>query len=123
MTEPVEVCVAGMRWQVAAEYRDLLLDAHGLRLEEWLRAGQASFVKQGTHRVVYRVVLPELDFHVKHARVSGTRGWLRGWVRESKARREYELARSAAGRGVPPLVPQAVGESATHAFAGLLVLQ
>src|SRR6202007_822118 len=96
-------------------------DAQGLRLEEWLRTGRASVVKHGEHRAVYRVVLPGLDFYVKHAKGAGTRNWLRGWVRASKARREYDRACAVAARGIPTAVPLALGESATNAGDSFLI--
>ncbi len=102
----------GLRWQVAAEYRDALLGPDGLRLAEWLATGRARVVKHGPHRTVYRVVLPEVDCYVKHCRVPDGRAWLRECVRPAKARGEYERCRAVAARGVPTVTPLAVGEAA-----------
>src|SRR5437867_8646146 len=91
----------GFRWSLAPDLRAELFDARGLKLAEWIRAGQAHVVKQGPHRVVYRVELPGLQFYLKHNRVADTRAWLRQLVRPSKARLEYQSALTVAARGVP----------------------
>jgi tRNA A-37 threonylcarbamoyl transferase component Bud32 len=104
-----------MRWHVHPEYWDLFLGSDGLRLAEWLRTGQATVVKHGPHRTVYRVQLPEGDFFLKHYRLHDARAVLRELVRPAKARMEYERARAVAARGIPTVVPLACGEVA-HAF-------
>jgi tRNA A-37 threonylcarbamoyl transferase component Bud32 len=101
----------GCRWQVVPEYQEVLLGRHGLRLAEWLEAGNARIVKHGTHRTVYRVVLPGLDFHLKHFRLHDGRAWLRECIRPSKARLEYERSLAVARRGVPTITPLAIGEA------------
>jgi tRNA A-37 threonylcarbamoyl transferase component Bud32 len=111
MSPPVEMTVGGVRWWVAPECRDHLFGPAGLRLEEWLRAGQACVVKHGPHRVVYRIELPGLRCHLKHNRIADTRSWLRQLVRASKARSEYGRALAVARRGVPTIVPLALGEA------------
>jgi tRNA A-37 threonylcarbamoyl transferase component Bud32 len=111
MSPPLEITVGGIRWWVAPECRDHLFGAAGIRLEEWLRGGQASVVKQGPHRAVYRIELPGLRCHLKHNRVADVRSWLRGLVRPSKARMEYRQALRVAARGVPTFVPLALGEA------------
>ncbi|MBV9124151.1 MAG: phosphotransferase [Planctomycetes bacterium] len=92
------------------EYRDQLVGPDGLRLEEWLRTGQARVVKQGPHRAVYRVELPDLTCYLKHNLLHNTRAWLRQWIRPSKARMEYQRALALAQRQVPTVVPLALGE-------------
>jgi tRNA A-37 threonylcarbamoyl transferase component Bud32 len=104
--------VAGdVRWEVEARYRDVLLGPDGLRLAEWLAAGQARVVKHGPHRTVYHVTLPEIDCHVKHCRIPDGRAWLRECLRGPKARGEYERCLAVAARGVPTVTPLAVGEA------------
>jgi tRNA A-37 threonylcarbamoyl transferase component Bud32 len=118
MSESVVLVAGGVRWQLQpallAELpgRDLgrLFGPDGLRLDEWLAAGQAQVVKHGPHRTVYRVVRGGLDFHVKHNRAADRRARLREFVRGSKARSEYEKALAVADHGVPTVVPLAVGE-------------
>jgi tRNA A-37 threonylcarbamoyl transferase component Bud32 len=102
----------GLRWEVADGYRDVLLGPDGLRLAEWLAAGQAHVVKHRPHRTIYRVVLPEVDCYVKHDRVTDARAWLRGCARPPKARGEHARYLAAAARGVPTLTPLAVGAAA-----------
>jgi tRNA A-37 threonylcarbamoyl transferase component Bud32 len=101
-----EVC-----WHVLPECREQLLGPDGLRLDEWLRAGQAVVVKHGPHRTVYRVSLPGLRFYLKQYRLSDIRSKLRQLVRPSKARAEYQRALAVAGRDVPTVGPLAVGEA------------
>ena len=100
-----------LHWEAAPEVRDVLLGPEGLRLAEWLEKGQAQIVKQGPHRTVYRVVLPEVDCYVKHCRVYDTRAWLRKCFRPSKARGEYQRCLAVAARGVPTVTPLAIGEA------------
>jgi serine/threonine protein kinase len=99
----------GVRWQIRPGMEHLFGPA-GLRLDEWLAAGQARIVKHGPHRTVYHVVLPGLDFYLKHNRLADYRARLRELVRPSKARGEHENARAVAARGVPTFEPLALGE-------------
>lgn len=110
MSESTVLVSGGVRWQIQPGL-EFLFGPDGLRLDEWLAAGQAHVVKHGPHRTVYHVVLPELDFFVKHNRLADGRAWLRELVRPSKARGEYEHALAAAARGVPTFEPLAVGET------------
>jgi serine/threonine protein kinase len=109
MAQAVEVNAGGIRWRIQSEYRDQLLGRDGLRLDEWLSAGQAQVVKHGPHRTVYRVALPGLDVHVKHYRLMDLRAWLRELVRPAKAWLEYRRALAIAARQVPTVEPLAVG--------------
>ena len=114
--------VGGFRWSVDPALQHSLLDHAGLRLPHWLSAGQAHIVKQGPHRIVYRVELPGLSFYLKHNRVTDTRTWIRQLVRPSKARQEFDRALAVAGRGVPTAAPLALGEQpARHGGESYLV--
>jgi Lipopolysaccharide kinase (Kdo/WaaP) family len=75
-------------------------------------------IKQGPHRSVYRLALPGLDCHIKHNRLMNGRAWLRELVRPAKALIEYHRARAVARRGVPTIVPIAVGARSTWAGPG-----
>jgi tRNA A-37 threonylcarbamoyl transferase component Bud32 len=110
MAPPIQITAGGIRWWLAPECREPLFGPEGLRLEQWLRDGRACVVKQGQHRSVYRIELPELRCHLKHNRIADFRSWLRGLVRPSKARTEYRRALKVAQRGVPTIVPLALGE-------------
>jgi tRNA A-37 threonylcarbamoyl transferase component Bud32 len=106
----VQQTSGAFRWTVASEVRDLLLGPAGLRLDEWLRSGQARIIKKGPHRVVYRIELPQLTFFVKKNLVPDWTTWLRQLVRPSKARTEFERALAVAQRGLPTFLPLALGE-------------
>jgi tRNA A-37 threonylcarbamoyl transferase component Bud32 len=106
----VEVTTGDVRWQVRPECREQLLSPDGLRLDEWLRTGQARVVKHGPHRSVYAVALSNFRFYVKHNRLANARVWLRDLVRPSKARMECERAVGVAARRVSTIAPLAVGE-------------
>jgi tRNA A-37 threonylcarbamoyl transferase component Bud32 len=114
----VEHLAGGSLWQARPECREALFGAGGLRLDDWLRAGQASAVKHGPHRTVYRVALPGLSFYVKHFRLADARAWLRELVRPSKARMEYDRIEAVRARGLPTVTPLAVGEAAGRAGPG-----
>jgi tRNA A-37 threonylcarbamoyl transferase component Bud32 len=106
----VQVVVGSFSWAIAPRYRDILLGPDGLRLAEWLQAGQAHIVKNGPHRIVYRVELPELCFYVKRNLVTDRLCWARQLIRRSKARTEHERASGVAARGLPTYQPLAFGE-------------
>src|SRR5438046_690106 len=114
--------IAGFRWSLPLHLQTQLLGDHGLRLPEWLASGQACVVKQGPHRLVYRVELPGLRFYIKHNLVHDQRTWLRQLVRPSKARIEYDLALAAAGRGIPTIEPLALAEQETRLGTGESIL-
>jgi tRNA A-37 threonylcarbamoyl transferase component Bud32 len=114
----VAFTAGGVRWEAPAEHREALFNEHGLRLEEWLRAGRASVVKQAPHRTIYRVALDGLSFYLKHYPVADLRGWLRQLVRPSKARMEYSRTLRVAALGVPTFVPLALGERSSGLVPG-----
>ncbi len=117
------VTCGGLRWTVVPAFRDLFLGPDGPRLDEWLAAGQARLVKHGPHRTVHRVVLPDVDCHVKHCRLQNARAWLRECVRPAKARGEYDRCLAVAQRGVTTIVPLAVGESCGGPGESYLITQ
>lgn len=105
-------------WHLPAFLRGRLLGPEGLRLAEWLESGAATVVKDALHRTIYRVVLDDLDFHLKEYRTVGARGRIRELCRPVKARAEFQRGLPAAlgvpapkplGWGVlgPTLAPQA----------------
>src|SRR5260370_17146769 len=95
----------GFRWSLLPELQAQLLDAQGLRLREWLESGQARVVKQGPHRIVYRVELPGLCFYVKHNFIHHQRAWLRQLVRPSKAPIEFDRVAPPPQPLIPPISP------------------
>jgi serine/threonine protein kinase len=113
----VEVSVGGFRWWLAPNLKHILLGPTGLKLAEWLQAGQARVVKKGPHRIVYRVDLPELHFYVKRNLVADRSSWVRQLIRPSKAQMEYQRAGHVAERGLPTYTPLAFGEQ--NSFFGV----
>src|SRR6267154_1626705 len=118
MADTVSLTLGEVCWQTLPHLRDLLFDTAGLALAQWLRDGRAQVVKQGPHRTVYRVILDGLDLHLKHYPVYDVRAWLRQLVRPSKARTEFAIAEQLAQRGVPTIVPLALGERLTTLGTG-----
>jgi tRNA A-37 threonylcarbamoyl transferase component Bud32 len=117
-----QLSVGGFRWSLLPDLRAQLLNESGLRLPEWLQSGQARVVKEGPHRVVYRVELPGLCFYVKHNFVHDQRAWLRQLVRPSKARIEFDRVMAAAERGIPTISPLALAEQETQVGSGESIL-
>jgi serine/threonine protein kinase len=114
---PVALTAAGATWQAAPELIARgVLGPDGPRLAEWLATGEAVVIKQAPHCTVYRVVLPGLDFHLKHYHPADARARARSLLRASKASSEAERTREAGSRGVPTLEPLAVGESPEGSF-------
>ena len=109
---------AGFRWLFATGQNNLGFGPDHFPLLKWLETGMATVVKQGPHRVVYRVELPHLTFYVKHNKVGDTRTWLRQLIRPSKARMEYRKAVAVAARGVATVEPLALAERADGLGSG-----
>lgn len=105
----VPLTTGDVRWLVRADYRDLFIGPDGLRLAEWLADGHATVVKQGPHRIVYRVDLSGVCCYVKHNLNSRRLAWIRRLLRPGKAWSEYRRALAVAARGVPTIEPLAVG--------------
>ena len=116
MSEFMVLECGGVRWQIRPGLEHLF-GPDGLRLKEWLDAGQAHVVKHGPHRTVYHVILPGLEFYLKHNRLADCRAKLRELVRPSKARSEYEHARAVAARQVPTFEALALGEPSRASLA------
>lgn len=76
----------------------------------WLNAGPATAVKNGAHRVVYRVDLAHGPVYLKHYRCLRLGDVLRQVVRPSASQRESRRALELARRGIPSAAPLAVGE-------------
>jgi tRNA A-37 threonylcarbamoyl transferase component Bud32 len=111
--EFVSVTAGGFHWHVQARCRDWLLGPDGLRLDHWLRTGQAHVVKHGPHRSVYAVRLPGIAFHIKHNRLADASAWFRELLRRTKALSEWSRVRKVSARQVPTVKPLAVGERVT----------
>ncbi len=105
MTLPlVALAAGGFSWRLPPDLARRLGSA-GMRLDAWLRDGQATVVKHGPHRIVYRVALPGITFYLKHNLTPDRVTWLRQFVRPSKGRREYATASEVSVRGIPTAPP------------------
>jgi tRNA A-37 threonylcarbamoyl transferase component Bud32 len=109
-----ENTAAGWKWWVDPALLEHGFEAPGAALERAIHDRRAEVVKQGPHRVVYRLKLgPGQSIYVKHNLVANTRAWLRQLVRPSKARMEMDAALHIAARGVATFEPLALGEHQT----------
>ncbi len=107
----------GTTWQTAPELLDHgVLGPDGLRLADWLASSRATVVKKSPHCDVYRVVLPGLDFYLKHYHPSDARSRARALLRTSKARAEADRIRQVAARDVPTLEVLACGDGPEGSF-------
>src|SRR5262245_5181229 len=61
-----QITAGGFRWSLLPGLKSKLVSNDGLLLPSWLESGAARVVKQGPHRIVYRVELPGLCFYIKH---------------------------------------------------------
>jgi tRNA A-37 threonylcarbamoyl transferase component Bud32 len=103
-------------WWTYGPWRDLLLDANGLRLDQWRAEGRVTTVKSGPHRVVYRVQLPDFAIYIKHYLVPDRRAKYRQWFRRGKGRNEGKRSERLASIGVPTITPIALGERRKRFF-------
>lgn len=116
MQQWIEINQAGIHWRLTPECQSELFDENGLRLPQWLKEDRAKIVKQGPHRTVYRLSLPNLKGYLKHNHASGKRAKVRQWVKSSKAKLEYQRLCEVAQRQVATLTPLAYGESEKDSF-------
>ncbi len=110
------VAAGAVGWWVRPGWREMLLGADGLRLDQWRREGRLETVKSGPHRVVYRVELPEGGVFIKHFLVPDLRAILRQWFRRGKGRNEAKQAARLAAAGVPTIAVVALGEQRRRGF-------
>jgi tRNA A-37 threonylcarbamoyl transferase component Bud32 len=97
-------------WRVRPDVAEILFNSSGLRLQDWLASGQASIVKHGPHRTVYRVQLADRSIYIKHHRVPNAGAMLSQWAQSSKGRRELACIDKAAAATIPTLTALALGE-------------
>lgn len=92
--------IPAVEWHIGDDLRALLLESNALRLDQWRRDGQLTDIKNSPHRAVFRVRMPGLDLHIKRYAVGDWRSRGRELLRGCKARREFEMARQLAARGI-----------------------
>ncbi len=112
-----ELRLGGGVWQVRPGWEQVLFDLRGVRLAQWLASGQATPVKEGAGRIVYRIDLPHAEVYLKHYRVRGLRASGRVLLLRSPALREYRAACRLLERRVPTTQPLAWGECRTLGLA------
>lgn len=101
-------------WHLSPGWESRLLNQGGLPLKQWLENGQASIVKTGEHRTVYRVDLGDQSVYVKHYRCTSVGRAGRTLVRASAARREFRKMREVSRRRVPTAHAIGYGEQRRH---------
>src|SRR5436305_15350385 len=99
-----------VRWHLEPELRDLWPADGAWPIEGWLAAGLACVVKQGPHRTIYRIDLPDLSFFLKRHHLPDRTTWLRQTLRAAKAKREFEALQQLQQVGVPASEPLGWGE-------------
>jgi tRNA A-37 threonylcarbamoyl transferase component Bud32 len=110
-TQPwTQVDCGNAHWWVNPDWSGQLLDADGLRLEEWQAQGNVEIVKQSESRTVYRVGLPERSIYIKHYPASTMKARAKLWVRPAKALTEWQRTMQLHERAVPTTTPVAVGQ-------------
>jgi tRNA A-37 threonylcarbamoyl transferase component Bud32 len=100
----------GTRWSLAPEIAPAIARWLADTGDDALADPATRAVKDGAHRTVYRVDLPDGAVYLKRYR---NRTWLhraRDALRGSAARREFRLAQRLAERGIETVVPLAWGE-------------
>lgn len=101
--------IVGNRDNSAAEIEPTLgLEAltsrdSGFPIERWLAEGSATIVKQGAHRSVYRLDLPQGAFYLKREHHHDLSAKLRRFVRHSASRREWTKSRELSRRKIPTI--------------------
>ncbi len=87
-------------WHFQRHCPESWFSPRGILVPSRLASGQAQIVKDGSHRTVYRIDLPERALFVKHYRCTNTLAALRHWWRPCAAQREWRAAVQIARRGV-----------------------
>lgn len=107
---------AGIRWHLAPGASEILT-TESLDLNAHVQSDAARIVKNGPHRTVYRVALPQGNVFWKHCRIAGLRSWARQCLRPFKAKMEFDRALALSLRGILTVEPLAWGVQ-ENAFAG-----
>ena len=96
----VRVRRGACRWEMAAFAANWLDEDGELPIADWLALGWAEIVKTGPHRTVYRLVLPQGMFYLKHYRCPDWQAVLQNLVRPSKAELEWRAAMRVSDLGL-----------------------
>lgn len=111
----------GPRWWMRGTFAEALLDGGELPLAAWRAAGRLRVVKQGPHRIVWRLS-PESAaapaMFIKRFECRTARDRLANALRGSRARMEWNAALAVASLGIPTISPVLLGEE-PRTVAGL----
>ncbi|MCS6863817.1 MAG: lipopolysaccharide kinase InaA family protein [Gemmataceae bacterium] len=99
----------GRVWYLSQEGFQLF-GSSGPDLDRWIAEGRAQIVKNGPHRTVYRVSLPNETVYVKHCRINGPRAWARELFRLPKAQLEFDNAEKLRILNIGTVIPLAWGK-------------
>ena len=105
-----------VEWTVEPAWADIFLDENGLRLNAWIKNGQADIVKAGPHRTVYHLQLPQGGFYLKHYKTADWQSRLQNLFRPCKARLEWNAAQQIAQADIPTITPIALGRTLLGPF-------
>ena len=105
-------------WRADAGLVDELLGATGLKLDRWLRDGQAHIVKDGPHRSVYFVDLSAGRFFLKYYKIPDFKAQLQNLFRPCKALLEWHAAQRVIAAGIPTFETVAVGRTMAGPVVG-----
>ena len=110
MFDYILLTAGDVHWRVRRDAKELVFTSDCAKISKWMETGQATVVKHGPHRTVYKLHVDNRSFYLKHFRVPDTQALLSQWVQRSKGRREWEMLRCAASHKVPTSLPVALGE-------------
>jgi tRNA A-37 threonylcarbamoyl transferase component Bud32 len=102
-----------IRWVARGPAKERLLVDGALPIAEWLAAGRLSVVKQGPHRVVYRLSGKSPGDEAVYVKRFECRSWrdlVANALRGSRARLEWTAAGAVAAAGIPTIAPVLLGE-------------
>jgi len=105
-------------WHIATRRLDEFLTESGWRLSEWLASGQATRIKGGPHRDVYRLVLPSGCYYLKHFKMNDLRAWSRNLLRDCKATLEEQSACRLRQAAIPTYQTVAYGWRKQNGLVG-----
>ncbi len=97
------------RWELIEPIAGWLDEDGELPISDWLALGLAKIIKTGPHRTVYRLMMSQGTFYLKHYRTPGWQAVLQNLVRPSKAELEQRAALRVRELGLNTIETVAVG--------------